>query len=67
MKINLAIWDRVIRFILGTLLSIWAFAGGPWWTFLGLYLMFTSGWGFCLVYSLFNFRTAQIDDHRFLP
>lgn len=67
MKINLALWERIIRFILGLVLSTWAFAGGPWWTYFGVYLIMTASWGFCPLYSFFKIRTAKIEENRFIP
>lgn len=65
MKINLAIWDRVLRFLIGTILNIWAFAGGPWWTYFGIYLVMSSGWGYCFFYWLFKIRSFNFHEHRF--
>jgi hypothetical protein len=60
MKINLAMWDRLIRTILGILLTAWAVAGGPWWAWIGIYLILSAAWGLCLVYSYFKIQTAEI-------
>ncbi len=57
MKINLAMWDRILRFILGIVLSTWAVAGGPWWSFVGIYLILSASWGLCPVYGIFKIRT----------
>jgi hypothetical protein len=51
MKINMAMWDRILRIIAGTLLVAWAVAGGPWWAYLGLALLATAGWRFCPIYA----------------
>lgn len=59
MKCNVALFDRIIRFFIGTLLSAWAFAGGPTWAFLGVYLLFTAGWGFCLIYGMLKINTIK--------
>lgn len=67
MKINLAIWDRVLRFFFGVLLTAWVIAGGPWWAYIGLYMIITSAWGICPAYSFFKIRTAKIQDQRFVP
>ncbi len=60
MKMNLNLFDRILRFILGFFLTIWLIAGGPGWSSLGLYLMMTAGWGFCPLYSLLKIRTLKI-------
>ena len=67
MKINLAMWDRALRFIFGIFLTAWAVAGGPWWAFAGIYLIVTAGWGLCPVYAFFKIRTAKITEKRFIP
>jgi hypothetical protein len=67
MKINLALWDRILRFIFGILTTAWAVAGGPWWAYVGVYLIFTSTWGLCPLYALFKFRTAKLSEQRFIP
>lgn len=67
MRINLAIWDRVLRFIFGVILTAWAVAGGPFWAFGGAYLVLTASWGICPIYSFFRIRTAKIKEKRFIP
>jgi Na+-driven multidrug efflux pump len=57
MKINLALWDRILRIVMGTILSTWAVAGGPWWSFFGVYLIMTASWGLCPIYGILKFRT----------
>lgn len=64
MKCNVAIWDRMVRFVFAVLLSTWAIAGGPSWTYFGFYLLGTAGWGFDPVYSIFKFRTLKFDGPR---
>lgn len=59
MKINLATWDRILRLIAGSLLIVWAVAGGPWWSYLGLVLIATAAWRFCPLYALFRTGTAK--------
>jgi hypothetical protein len=59
MKCNVADFDRVIRFILGVILTTWAIAGGPGWGYSGIYLLATSGWGFCLVYASLKINTIK--------
>jgi hypothetical protein len=59
MKINMAIWDRVLRLFVGTLLVAWAVAGGPWWAYLGLVLLGTSAWRFCPIYAALRTGTRQ--------
>lgn len=67
MKVNLALWDRVLRFVIGVLITGWAIAGGPWWAYAGVYLILTSGWGLCPVYSFFKIRTAKTSERPLVP
>lgn len=59
MKCNVALFDRLVRFLFGTLLLTWALCGGPTWAYFGLYLLVTSGWGFCLIYGIFKINTIK--------
>ena len=59
MKCNLGNWDRLARLIFGTLLTTWAFMGGPWWTFAGLYLIASGSWRFCPIYASLGLGTNQ--------
>jgi hypothetical protein len=59
MKVNLGGWDRFLRYFFGFLLTLWGTAGGPWWTWLGVYLIMTSAWGLCPIYSYFNIGTTH--------
>jgi hypothetical protein len=47
---NIRLYDRVLRYMLGLVLLTWAMAGGPTWTYVGLYLLYTAAFGSCLVY-----------------
>lgn len=59
MKINLAMWDRWVRYIIGLLLTTWAIAGGPSWAYVGVYFIFSASWGYCLIYSYFRIKTIS--------
>jgi hypothetical protein len=59
MKCNVATWDRVLRFIFGVLLVVYAIAGGPFWAYFGVYLLFSSAWGLCFFYSYLKIQTAR--------
>jgi len=59
MRCNIAFWDRLLRFIFGVLLLFYAVAGGPFWAYFGLYLIFSSAWGLCFFYSLFKIQTLS--------
>ncbi len=59
MRCNLARWDRMIRYIVGFLLTFYAFLGGPFWTYIGIYLLATAAWGFSPLYAFLNWRTLK--------
>ncbi|AHI06611.1 hypothetical protein BDW_10555 [Bdellovibrio bacteriovorus W] len=59
MRCNVAIWDRILRFVLGVLLTTYAIAGGPFWTYIGIYGLITAAWGLCPAYAFFRFRTLK--------
>lgn len=60
MLCNVAGWDRSLRFLIAVLTLAYAFAGGPFWFWiLGIYLLATSAWALCPVYSFFRLRTLR--------
>jgi hypothetical protein len=67
MRINLALWDRIFRFIIGILMGTWAVAGGPFWAFMGFYLILTCAWGFDPIYSILKISSKQVDTPRSVP
>ncbi|MBX7232154.1 MAG: DUF2892 domain-containing protein [Bdellovibrionales bacterium] len=50
MSCNIYWWDRIIRFVVGVLLTSYAIAGGPIWAYGGILIIATSSWGFCPIY-----------------
>lgn len=67
MRLNLAFWDRLLRICIGILMTAWAVAGGPWWGYLGIYLILTSGWGLCPIYAMLKIRTAAPEQRSLVP
>lgn len=67
MRCNLALWDRMIRFLIGILLVTYAVAGGPFWAWGGLFFLATSGWGLCPIYGLFKIQTLRKRHQRRVP
>jgi hypothetical protein len=67
MKLNIAVWDQVLRLFIGLLLFSWAIAGGPWWAYFGLYLLTTGAWRYCVLYSFFKFTTVREPSIRSIP
>ena len=64
MRCNVALWDRGLRFVLGVLLTAFVIAGGPFWAYFGVYLLFTAAWGFCPIYASFKIRTLKLPPRR---
>lgn len=62
MKCNLALWDRSLRFAFGVLLVAWAIAGGPGWAYFGIYLLASSGWGYCAFYTFWGTKTLKTEN-----
>jgi hypothetical protein len=61
MKVNLALWDRIVRWLVSVFLLVWAFAGGASWAYLmGLLLLATSAWGWCPFYVLLGIKTYSL-------
>lgn len=48
-------------------MTAWAVAGGPWWGYLGIYLILTSGWGLCPIYAMLKIRTAAPEQRSLVP
>lgn len=59
MRMNVAKWDRWVRFVIGSLLVIWGAAGGPKWSYIGIVLIATAAWSFCPIYRLFRTGTYR--------
>lgn len=64
MKVNEALWDRVIRVILGVVLGYFGFfsmqgVGGIIVGVIGLILLVTGIVGFCPMYALLGFQTHK--------
>ncbi|OQW46573.1 MAG: hypothetical protein A4S09_05160 [Proteobacteria bacterium SG_bin7] len=51
---NITRFDRILRWILGTLFLGYAFAGGPPWAYFSIYFIVTSVFGICPVYLTFR-------------
>jgi hypothetical protein len=58
MNENLHTLDRLIRFFASIFLLAWAVAGGPGWTYVGLYLLYTASFSFCFVYWVLRINST---------
>ncbi len=62
MEKNMALWDRIIRVILGIIFIVLAVQkGGAWWILgiLGIIFIITSVVGFCPVYKVVGLKTLK--------
>lgn len=55
----MALWDRVLRFLVGVLLTTYAIAGGPIWAYVGVYGLLTAAWGLCPLYAFWGIKTLK--------
>jgi hypothetical protein len=67
MRMNLASWDRLLRFFFGVFLTAWAVAGGPWWGYIGIYLILTGAWGLCPIYAMLKVQTTPPQKRSLVP
>jgi hypothetical protein len=58
-------WDRILHFIVGVGLLSFAIAGGPLWTYSGLFGILIAAWAFSPVYAFFNIKTLRIPPKKF--
>ena len=59
MACNVALWDRIVRLVIGIALCAWAIAGGPIWAYIGIIPIITGSWAFCPLYTVLNIRTLK--------
>jgi len=58
MKINIGTVDRILRFVVGIGLIIWALTGGPVWAWIGIVPILTASFRFCPAYLPFGISTC---------
>ncbi len=56
MKCNVSKSGQILRLILGTLVTAWAVAGGPGWTWVGLLILATGAWRLCPIFLALGIR-----------
>ncbi|MDX9731864.1 MAG: DUF2892 domain-containing protein [Bdellovibrionales bacterium] len=61
MRCNVTKTGQAFRLLLGGLLTAWAVAGGPSWTWVGLIVIATGTWRFCPIFMLLRIRTGDQD------
>lgn len=57
MNQNIKIAERIARYTLGIVLLTWAIAGGPAWTYVGLFLIVTASLGSCPLYWILRINS----------
>lgn len=62
MKCNVGMIDRLLRVIVGLIIAIIGVVFDSWWGLLGIPLIATGIFRFCLLYIPFNFSTAKKED-----
>ena len=58
MKINIGTVDRILRFVVGISLIVWALKGGPVWAWIGIVPILTASFRFCPAYLPFGISTC---------
>ena len=58
MKKNVGGIDRLIRFLAGVALILWAVLGGPIWAWIGVLPLATGALSWCPAYSLVGIKTC---------
>jgi hypothetical protein len=62
MKCNVGPIDRLLRIIVGLIIAIIGVVFDSWWGLLGIPLIATGIFRFCLLYLPFNISTAKKED-----
>jgi hypothetical protein len=64
MKKNIGSTDRLIRVIIGLVIALLGLIFNSWWGLLGVVLMATGLFKFCLLYELFKISTIKKDNKQ---
>ncbi|MCI0481676.1 MAG: DUF2892 domain-containing protein [Candidatus Dadabacteria bacterium] len=60
MKKNVGTIDQIVRFIIGALIIVVGFYYNSWWGLLGLVVLATATFSFCLAYLPFGINTCTV-------
>ena len=60
MQKNVGGIDKIARILVGIALIVWAIAGGPVWTWIGVLPLATGLLGWCPAYTLLGFNTCPM-------
>lgn len=58
---NLGFLGRSLRLVFGSLLLIWAVAGGPAWAYVGVYFLLSGSFGFSVIRVVLRRRKSESD------
>lgn len=58
MKANVGGIDKWLRILVGVALIAWAATGGPVWAWLGVVILATGVFNFCLLYRVLGINTC---------
>lgn len=61
MKCNVGAIDRLLRIIIGLVIAVWGIFNTSYWGVVGIVIMATGLFGYCLLYSLFGIGTTKKD------
>jgi hypothetical protein len=60
MKKNVGTVDKIVRFIIGSLIIAAGYYYGSWWGLIGLLVLATATFSFCLAYVPFGISTCKV-------
>lgn len=61
MKCNVGAIDRLLRIIIGLVIAVWGVFNASYWGVVGIVILATGLFGYCLLYSLFGIGTSKKD------
>lgn len=59
MKVNIGLWDRTMRIVLGATILAAGYVYQSWWGLIGLLLVLTGLVGWCGLYTLLGISTKK--------
>lgn len=59
MKVNIGLWDRAMRIVLGATILAAGYVYQSWWGLIGLLLVLTGLVGWCGLYTLLGISTKK--------
>lgn len=59
MKCNVGAIDRLLRIIIGLVIAVWGVFNASYWGVVGIVILATGLFGYCLLYSIFGIKTSK--------